>query len=229
MLEQVNGLITAVGELLGAVLWPALVLFLALRFGPAIMRKFATSEQVTVEGLGIKASFQQKVKAATALGAAEATRGNQDSAAAADPDSIAQTVASAVPDAGAQQRLRESFVLWVDDRPANNRYERQALEALGMRVDIATSTQDALERVRNQHFDLVISDMARPPDPLAGYTLLDGLRTAGKRIPFIIYAGSPRPDYVREARERGALGYTNSPQELLLMVSGALGIRPATG
>lgn len=122
-------------------------------------------------------------------------------------------------------RLQGSFVLWVDDRPSNNRYERQALEALGIRVEIARSTDDALERVRQQHFDLIISDMGRPPDPRAGYTLLEKLRASGNHIPFLIYAGSRRPEHVKEARERGALGCTNSPQELILMVTGALGVR----
>jgi hypothetical protein len=56
-------------------------------------------------------------------------------------------------------------------RPDNNRYERQGLEALGVRFALSTSTDDALNQLRYQTFDLIISDKGRPPDPQAGYTL----------------------------------------------------------
>ena len=128
-----------------------------------------------------------------------------------------------MPNARAQRRLEGSHVLWVDDRPDNNRYERQALEALGVRFTLSISTEDALERLRRQKFDLIISDMGRPPDQYAGYTLLDTLRGAGDRTPFVIYAGSRDPEHVKEAREHGALGCTNSAQELILLVTRALG------
>jgi DNA-binding NtrC family response regulator len=74
---------------------------------------------------------------------------------------------------------------------------------------------------------LIISDMGRPPDQRAGYTLLDKLRERGDRTPFVIYAGSRDPDHVKEARKRGAIGCTNSAQELILLVSRALGAAPA--
>ena len=223
--DQLNGLMTAIGELLSAILWPALVVFLAVSFGPVIKDKVANSD-VTLKAAGVEASFQQlRVESAAALGAAEGRIEGNDPSSSADPDGIASTVAGAVPDAKAQRRLQGSSILWVDDRPDNNRYERQALEALGIRVDISMSTEDALERLRHAHFDLVISDMGRPPDSKAGYTLLDQLRASGNRIPFLLYAGSRLPEHVQEARERGALGCTNSPQELILMVTGALGVR----
>jgi CheY-like chemotaxis protein len=68
-------------------------------------------------------------------------------------------------------------------------HERQALEALGVRFVLAKSTDEAVEKLNRGSFDAIISDMGRPPDPRAGYTLLDKLRGAGDRTPFIIYAG----------------------------------------
>jgi hypothetical protein len=35
---------------------------------------------------------------------------------------------------------RSPRLLWVDDRPSNNRFERSALENMGMIVDLSTST-----------------------------------------------------------------------------------------
>jgi CheY-like chemotaxis protein len=111
----------------------------------------------------------------------------------------------------------------VDDRPDNNIYERQALEALGMNFVLATSTEDALKKIARQRFDAIISDMGRPPDSRAGYTLLDKLRSSGDQTPFVIYAGSRDPDHVEESRRYGAIGCTNNANELFEMVLIALG------
>jgi CheY-like chemotaxis protein len=70
--------------------------------------------------------------------------------------------------------------LWVDDFPNNNIYERQALEALGVNFVLATSTEEALKKISRQRFDAIISDMGRPPDSRAGYTLLDQSDTPGE-------------------------------------------------
>jgi CheY-like chemotaxis protein len=120
------------------------------------------------------------------------------------------------------RRIEGSQVLWVDDRPDNNNYERQALEALGVKFVISTSTDDALSKLMTRHFDAIISDMGRPPDARAGYTLLDKLRSSGNQIPFIIYASSRSPEHQAEARRRGAVGCTNNATELFEMVVSAL-------
>ena len=88
---------------------------------------------------------------------------------------------------------------------------------------LARSTDEALERLARQRFDAIISDMGRPPDPRAGYTLLDQLRSTGKETPFIIYAGSRDPEHVAESRSHGAIGCTNNANELIKMVMSVLG------
>ena len=123
---------------------------------------------------------------------------------------------------GASQQLTIASVLWVDDLPANNKYERQALEALGIQFTISTSTKDALEKVQREKYDVIISDMGRPGDQRAGYTLLQKLRDMGILVPFIIYSGSKLPEHIAEARRRGAFGSTNDPEELLELVVNAI-------
>src|SRR5207245_6927541 len=102
---------------------------------------------------------------------------------------IARTVDQLVTPRTSRQ-LEGASVLWVDDRPMNNTYERQALEALGIQFTISRSTEDALERLQTKSYNLIISDMARPPDPQAGYTLLEQVKARKITTPFIIYAGS---------------------------------------
>lgn len=115
-------------------------------------------------------------------------------------------------------------ILWVDDRPNNNIFERQALESFGIRFVLSTSTEDALNKLQKDTFDVIISDMGRPPDQQAGYTLLEELRNHGIRTPFLIYASSRAPEHISETRRRGAQGTTNRPDELFEMVLNAVGI-----
>jgi CheY-like chemotaxis protein len=112
------------------------------------------------------------------------------------------------------RRASGATALWVDDRPSNNIFERQSLEALGVAFVLAASTDEALDRLAKQKFDVIISDMGRPPDMRAGYTLLEKIRASGNQTPFVIYAGSNAPEHKAEARSRGALGCTNRASEL---------------
>ena len=116
------------------------------------------------------------------------------------------------------------LVLWVDDNPDNNIIERQSMAAYNIDFVLSRSTDDALAQLRTQRFDAIISDMGRPPDPRAGYTLLDALRGNGDQTPFFIYAGSRAPEHVREGYRRGAQGTTNMGDELLQMLLQKLGV-----
>ena len=118
--------------------------------------------------------------------------------------------------------MASSSILWVDDRPSNNVNERQALEAFGIKVTISESTEDALNKLRVFKYDVIISDMGRPPDPQAGYTLLDAVKKLGKYPPFIIYAGGRSPELSALTKERGGWDTTNRPQELIQFVLSAL-------
>jgi CheY-like chemotaxis protein len=83
------------------------------------------------------------------------------------------------------RQTSKSQVLWVDDNPGNNVHERRALEVFGINFVLAKSTEEALEKIQQQSFDAIISDMGRPGDSTAGFTLLQKLRSAGNKTPFI--------------------------------------------
>lgn len=113
-------------------------------------------------------------------------------------------------------------ILWVDDRPDNNIYERRAFEAMGFRFTLALSTREALDILSGTRFCTVISDMGRKEGPREGYALLDAIRENGDETPFFIYAGSNALKHKREAEMHGAQGSTNDPQELFSMVTQVL-------
>ena len=113
-------------------------------------------------------------------------------------------------------------VLWVDDRPSNNKYERGAFESFGVEFTLALSTDEALQAVEGGKFAAIISDMGRPGNPRAGYELLAELRSRNDLTPFFLYSGSGAVEQRREALERGAQGSTNVADELIDMVTAAL-------
>jgi CheY-like chemotaxis protein len=110
-------------------------------------------------------------------------------------------------------------ILWVDDRPENNVYERAAFEAMGFNFKLAPSTDEALRILLTERFAAIISDMGRREGPREGYLLLDAVRGRGDETPFFIYAGSKAPKHKREAAEHGAQGCTNDAQELFELVT----------
>jgi len=121
------------------------------------------------------------------------------------------------------RRLGRASVLWVDDEPENNVYMRNALTVLGIHFTISISTEDALEKLCIKKYDVIISDMGRPPDLHAGYTLLEQLPELNRTTPFIIaaYQGS-LPQNKEEARKKGAYGSTGLDQEVFKMVESAV-------
>lgn len=217
-------LVEATAKLIGVVVWPVAIGYILFRFGSNIGDFIYNLGEVTLKGGGFEASLKRRQnEAGTALVAATISR-PEDGATPISTANAAKEAAQAVGEISARtlRRIEGSQVLWVDDRPNNNNYERHALEALGVRFSISTSTDDALSQLQTRHFDAVISDMGRPPDSRAGYTLLEKLRSSGNQIPFIIYAASRSPEHQTEARRRGALGCTNNATELFEMVVSAL-------
>ena len=126
-------------------------------------------------------------------------------------------------------------MLWVDNWPKNNLYERRALEALGIHIDLANDSQDALRKLSSNEYDLVVScmipsgDKAWPSDKglakgsseQAGYELLTKVREGGNGVPFIIFAGPKVPQDQLE-KQRGAQVSNNDPHQLFELAVGQL-------
>jgi CheY-like chemotaxis protein len=172
----------------------------------------------------IQASLRQ-VEVATALGVATAKRLQEG----ASPEQVlseareAASVVSNVVTQKAAESARGRRVLWVDDRPWNQHFEREAFRTLGFSFVLARSTEEALKEIEHQKFDVIISNMGRPPDQRAGYTLLERLRAMGNKTPFIIYTAIDAREHDAESRRFGAIGATDRPEELMQLVLSAVG------
>ena len=121
-----------------------------------------------------------------------------------------------------KQRIPRARVMWVDDHPANNVYERQALASVGIFADSYTTNGEALKAMRMAPYDLIVSDITRDDGSSSGWDLLEEIRRPHPRIPFFFYVGQADESRRQEAARRGASGITTMPDELLRMVFSAV-------
>jgi CheY-like chemotaxis protein len=171
------------------------------------------------------AGFIDTLRAGTHIAAAEVTQSVQGGQSRVEADRIALLVAEAF--AAFDNRRGQHRLLWVDDHPDNNRYERLAFEDYGFAITLATSTDEAMTAVQRQPFDVIVSDMNRREGPNEGWVLLERLRDTGNRAPFVIYSATGREADTVEARRRGADGYVSNPATLFRLVTDAVARRSA--
>ena len=79
--------------------------------------------------------------------------------------------------------IRGRRVLWVDDHPSNNFYERLALAQMGVSIDVATSTDEGLRSATLLRPDVVVSDMVTS----SGRVSSGSLRAMVKTMPVCNY------------------------------------------
>jgi CheY-like chemotaxis protein len=210
-------LTSTIVQLVGTLIWPATLVVCVLIFRRPLLAFLENLTELNLKAAGVEANAKRgPAAAAAAVAAAEVSRKRDPHDGSGLED--VRDIAAILPGRRAQRRIDGARVLWVDDDPQNNRFEREALEALGIRVDISTSTESALEAATGVPYRLIISDMSRPPDLRAGYALLEALSKNGVRVPVVFYAGSQTAAQAAEARIRGAAGSTASPRELLAIV-----------
>ena len=111
--------------------------------------------------------------------------------------------------------LRHAQVLWVDDNPENNIYEREVLRTLGTNTDVATSTQQGMMALQSKVYDLVISDMYRGSTPNEGLIFLQEMRKSRFPQQVVFYVGNVDPEKGKPAE---SFGITDRPDELLHLI-----------
>lgn len=211
-----SALITAIGGLVSAVVWPVVLVAVVVMFRSQI-GALLKSDDISLSGPGglTLAAKRKTTEAANALVQASKAR-------AGTPISSEQASADVIETQRHLESISDPVILWVDDDPSATSYERSAMEALGISFDLSVDTDTALQKLELSTYDAVISDMGRPPDARAGYTLLDEMRRSGNTTPVVFYTTSRAQEHFNEAVEHGALGCTNRADELMQMVVTAL-------
>lgn len=228
-LDHWLGIASEAANVLQAIVWLLFAVGVFAYFRRPVREFLRQAAELTIKAgpSGIEATMRRQViEVSATLAAAEATKvPATGSGSELSPDQVGEIVrvveGTISPSVG--KPFADASILWVDDRPSNNTYERRSFESLGIHVALALSTEDALAKLEEgRSYDVIISDMGRPPDPEAGYTLLRALRKMRIQTPFVIYAGSNSPEHKARARSEGAQGSTNNPAELFELVIDAI-------
>lgn len=209
-----------------ALLWPLLALFVVIRFAPAVAgiidsakrRGFTlrvggqelSMQEVSDQQTSLIADLQKQVAALMATIGVEPDR----AAVSGEDETLAED--QLPPPAG----LGPSRVLWVDDEPKNNSVLVESLNNAGVQVDIASSTGEAMGKLRHRDYRLVVTDIGRHEgtryNESAGIELVEAVRTARPAMPVAVYTTVNGVRYRgEEARQLGASLVTSSATELI--------------
>lgn len=115
-------------------------------------------------------------------------------------------------------------ILWVDDHPSNNALEVEELRRRRVAVHLTQSTDDALKLIGINRYSLVVSDLGRGEDRLAGLKMIAAMKQRGMSVPVIIYTVRPKDRSGQDRLRRmvagaGAAGLAVSPQEVRSSIS----------
>ena len=99
-------------------------------------------------------------------------------------------------------------VLFVDDEVGFLKVAKQMLELQGQfRVQAASSVKEALERISEETFDVIVSDCQMPEEDCLDF--LTALRKNSNTTPFIIFTEKGREEVAIKALNLGAYRYFN--------------------
>ncbi|MFN8588924.1 MAG: sigma-54 dependent transcriptional regulator, partial [Burkholderiaceae bacterium] len=102
-----------------------------------------------------------------------------------------------------------SNILCIDDEPSVGVVLEHHLTEIGHHPVLATSVDEGLKAVREQSFDLIISDYRMPN--ATGLDLLELLRAQGYEIPVIIMTGYSSIEHAVLSIRHGAVDYLTKP------------------
>jgi two-component system response regulator MprA len=103
-------------------------------------------------------------------------------------------------------------VLLVDDEPALVRVYARALSAEGYEVEVASDGADALTKLRERTYDVVVTDICMPR--MSGLRLLEGIRRLCPDVPAVLMTARLDPETYEKARELGSVRYLLKPFKL---------------
>ena len=109
--------------------------------------------------------------------------------------------------AGDRQTRKAPSILIVDDSLTTRELERSILEASGYNVTVAVDGLDGLNKVSEQAFDLIISDIQMPR--MDGFQMVEKLKQSNQfsDIPVLIVTSLQRDEEKRRGIEVGASAY----------------------
>jgi CheY-like chemotaxis protein len=196
-------LLVEIVKIIPALIWVIVLIFLLMIFYKPV-RNELIPRLSGLKAFGVEATFIQDVKNELAKAASKEPNFTQDVL-----DQIARR----------SQRLEEivkgAQLLLVNDVPSEMTHVRRILRSLGIFVDVARSTDEAISMLQETDYDLIISDMNRDGVADEGIRFLK--KTISKNInrPTIFTVGKFEPS---KGTPPFAFGITNRVDELLNLI-----------
>ena len=104
---------------------------------------------------------------------------------------------------------RRKRVLVVDDDEGIRELLTDYLNKFGYEVVCAANGEEAVQKYKNGHFDIVLSDLVM--SPMDGSELLGEIRKIDPDVIFIMITGYPSIDSAMEVMKKGAKDYITKP------------------
>lgn len=114
-------------------------------------------------------------------------------------------------------------IIVVDDDVIMLQAIKNMLAQNGYHVFATTDAQDALDTIKDEHFDLIISDIMMPY--ISGIELLSAIKRINQALPIIIISALDQQEVILTAFQEGAADFVKKPinlGELLLRVKRVL-------
>ena len=121
---------------------------------------------------------------------------------------------------------RYNKVLWVDDYPSNNELIVSMFKDRNVRFDIAINTEQGIDLLSKNDYDLVITDMGRGSESDAGLIFIKRTKELhiGDIPPIAVFASKQAiKNYGKQALGLGAIAATNDIAEVISLILRVLG------
>jgi two-component system, NtrC family, nitrogen regulation response regulator NtrX len=118
---------------------------------------------------------------------------------------------------------RKAHLLLVDDDPNTLASLSRAFRLAGHEATVCDNANRAIELLRNESFDLILSDVVMPGK--TGMELLEDLKKTGVKTPIVLISGQANIEMAVKATRLGALDFLEKPlstDKLLVTVENAL-------
>jgi len=118
---------------------------------------------------------------------------------------------------------QKAHLLIVDDEANTLASLSRAFRLAGHEATVCDNANKALDLIRTQHFDLILSDVVMPGKD--GLALLEDIKSQGVTTPVVMMSGQAHIEMAVRATRLGALDFLEKPistEKLLLTVENAL-------
>jgi DNA-binding NtrC family response regulator len=119
-------------------------------------------------------------------------------------------------------------VLLIDDEPIVGKRLKPALAKVGCEVEIFTDPRQAVARLEEKEFDIVVADIRM--EEIDGIEILERVTAKSPRTKVIMITGYATLEMAREAQAKGAFDFIAKPfkpadlREVIAKAADALGV-----